>query len=285
MRIYILLYALCFFGCAGDLPPPPVALSKPFVERQGTLRLAGTGAMVPLAKRLSTWWGETGGQPQIVVEEGMGSGGGIRAAYDGAIDLGMVSRAWTDDEARLGLGRVVVGQDVVGFAAHPLVPLAGFSSRELPALFEGERRMLPDGNWLVPLLRDRAESAHAALDGVAPGLQNAREEAYRQKRWRVLYSDSAMAQALASTPGSVGVFSMSFLVAEQLPLKMMRIDGIFPTVETILAGGVAPTRELCFVFRKDRRARVEPFLRFITDANIQKRFASIGYVPRSEPAP
>ena len=91
--LVLILLGVLGAGCAGELPPPPprpaVTVGQP---DRDALHLGGTGAMTPLVTLLGEEWTRRGGIPRILVEESIGSGGGIRATYDGAIDLGMVSR-------------------------------------------------------------------------------------------------------------------------------------------------------------------------------------------------
>lgn len=227
-------------------------------------------------------WTRRGELPRILIEESIGSGGGIRAAFDGAIDLGMVSRPLNSEEQKLGLLVVPVGQDVVALVAHPSVPISGFAASELPALYRGEKTKLPDGHTLVPLLRDRGESANAALDRIVPGLQEARELAYKQRRLRVLFSDRAMTEALAGTPGSFGVFSLSWLLAHRLPLKVLAIDGVVPSLENAETHRYRATRELYFVSRPERLVRAQPFLAFLQTSKAQALIRTYGYLPATE---
>ncbi len=238
--------------------------------------------MTPLVTLLGEEWTRRGEVPRILIEESIGSGGGIRAAFDGAIDLGMVSRPLSSEEQKLGLAVVPVGQDVVALVAHPSVPVTDFAAAELPALFREDSSKLRDGHTLVPLLRDRGESANAALDRIVPGLQDARELAYKQRRLRVLFSDRAMAEALAGTPGSFGVFSLSWLLANRLPLKVLSIDGISPSLETAETHRYRATRELSFVARPERLARAQPFLAFLKTPKAQSLMRTYGYLPATE---
>lgn len=156
---------LCCFACAGDPPPPAdVAPAAVVAADSEVLRLAGSGAMIPLARALAGAWQRRGDPPRMVVEESLGSAGGIAAAHDGAIDLGMVSRPLSAKELELGLTRVPVAIDAVVIAAHALVPVRGLTSAQLRELYRGAARTFPDGSPATVLLRDRGESANRVLE-------------------------------------------------------------------------------------------------------------------------
>jgi phosphate transport system substrate-binding protein len=249
LRLCVLLVA-----CQGDDDPPPPPATQPLTSPEpGVLRLMGTGAMTPLAQAWACAF------PGVVVEPSVGSGGGVRAAADGAVDLGMISRPLSDEERRLGLEMVPVARDQVVIAAHPTVAFDRLSRAELAAFYAGSRRDA------VLLLRDAQESANLALERVLPELTPLREEAYRSGRWRVLYHDDAMEQALAATPGSLGVASSTVTV--RLPLKVVSVDG------------VEALRPLAFVLRPERRARAAAFLAFVASAEGRRITSSSGYLP------
>ena len=278
--------SLClgFGGCAGDSPPPPPVRAQVRSPDPTALHLGGTGALSPLANRLAEEWARRHGVPPVIVEESVGSGGGVRAAADGAMDLGMVSRPLGQEERKLGLVIVPMGHDAAALVAHPGVPVDGLSGSELLALIRGEQNRFPDGSPAVPLLRDRSESANGALERLVPGLRAAREQAYRDRRLRVLYHDRAMAEAISSTHGSFGVFPLGGLIAMRLPFKVLAIDGVRPSPETLADGRWRATREIFFVARPERLARAEPFLRFVTSPEGRDLARACGYLPPDRPA-
>lgn len=273
------LAAALGLGCAGDAPPPAPAPTRVRPADPAALHLGGTGAMMPLLTRLSESWARRGGSPPVRIEDSIGSGGGVRAAADGVLDLGLVSRPLSDRERGLGLQEVPLGRDVVVLAAYPGVAADDISAAALLALHRGERRSFPDGTPAVLLLRDRGESANLALDEAVPGLQAAREDAYRERRLRVLYHDSAMAEALASTPGALGVFPLGAVRAFGLQLKVLRLGGVPPSPEAVAAGRWRASRELRVVARPERLRRAEGFLRFALSEEGRALYRDCGYLP------
>jgi phosphate transport system substrate-binding protein len=229
--------------------------------------------MTPLALLLA---GEAslGTGMHIRVEPSIGSGGGITAARDGAVDLGLVSRPLRATESA-GLERVDLALDAVVLAAAADVPLDSLSTEQLHALYRGEIRDL------TLLLRDAAESANDALESAFPGLAAERQNAASSGRFRILDHDDAMAVALATTPRAVGVFSFGAL---RPPLRALRLDGRSPSLEALGRGQWPAVRTLAVVYRPERRARVAPFLAFARSERGRSLTRSLGYLPL-EPAP
>lgn len=229
---------------------------------------AGTGAMTPLVMALARETSAGTGH-RIRVEPSIGSGGGIAAARDGAVDLGLVSRPLRPDEAQ-GLERVDLARDAVVLAAASDVPVDDLSSADLHRLYRGELR------GITLLLRDEAESANAALESIHPGLADERRHSAASGRFRVLDHDDAMALALATTPRAVGVFSFA---AVRPPLRALRLDGLAPSTEALAHEKWKATRTLGVVFRPERRDRVLPFLAMATSERGRALIRSLGYVP------
>lgn len=271
-------------GCGGD-PPPPEGAPEPAVMpiERGLLRVAGSGTMVPLMRALgAAFRARSDGGPRVVVEDSVGSGGGIRAALDGAIDIGLASRRLTAREASWPLVVLPLGRDAVILAANPDVTAEGLTSAEVIDLFEGRRRSFGDGSPATVLLRDRSESANLALDAAIAGMAAARERAYHLG-FRVLYHDDAMAAALAVTPGGVGVYSLGLLRATRIPIKVLTLDGKAASLASLADGSWPLSRPLALVLRVDRVEHATRFLAFATSAAGRRIIADSGYLAIDHP--
>ncbi len=260
-------------ACAGEPPPPPPSTASAVLAPRPELLAAGTGALTPLAMALAHEV-SSGTGLRIRVEPSIGSGGGIAATRDGAIDLGLVSRPLRPEEAA-GLERVDLARDAVVLAAASDFPLDDLSSADVHRLYRGELR------GLTLLLRDEAESANAAFEATLPGLAGERRKSAASGRFRVLDHDDAMALALATTPRAVGVFSLAVV---RPPLRVLRVDGVAPTRDAVARGTWRAVRTLGVVFRPERRDRVVPFLALASSERGRTLIRSLGYLP-VEPRP
>jgi phosphate transport system substrate-binding protein len=276
-----LLLPTLLAACAGDAPPQPretageVAPAVP-----GRVRLAGSGAATPLLQAALGHLVPSAPGTRWVLEESIGSGGGIAAAADGEVDVGLASRPLAEAESRLGLEAVTVATDAVVLAAHPAVPVDGVSSEEVRQLYAGARRAWPDGSPATVLLRDRGESANGALERAVPGVQASRGA---QPAFRVLFHDSAMLEALATTPGALGVTSLALLRESHARLKVLSLDGKAPAEAFGVSGGWPATRPILLVFRPERRAAVAPLLAWFTSEEGRAATRAAGYLPVGTP--
>lgn len=274
--------ALVVLLAAGCDDAPPAAASPPHPvgpPAPGLIRIMGTGAMTPLASLLAREWNRRSGVPKVVVEPSVGSTGGVQAASDGAVELGMIARRLSSAEQALGLAYVPIARDAVVVAAHRDAPVNGLSSAQLLALFSGDSAQFPDGSPAMLILRDRADSAHAALEQTIPSLEVPRLRAYDTHRFQVIFHDDVMGATLASSVGALGVFSLGAITAWQLPLKVLAVDGVLPTAERVQDGTWKSTRELAFLVRHERMSYVAGFLRYVMSPEADDAMKRSEYVP------
>jgi phosphate transport system substrate-binding protein len=236
----------------------------------------GSGAATPLLQALSRAYAAGHPSLPVRVEPSVGTSGGAAAAAEGAVDLGLIGRTLQPSEA-VGLDVIPLALDAVVLAAAPDVERTGLSREEVRRLYAGDRM-----SGLTLLLRDPAETANEALERALPELRALREAGAASARFRVVDHDDAMAHALLTTPRAVGVFSLGALLTWRLPLKPLALDGIRPSVEALANRQWPAVRTLAMVVRRERRARVSPFLAFVTSPEGRAVVRQAGYLPLPE---
>jgi phosphate transport system substrate-binding protein len=266
-------------GCAGDPPPPtPAQANDVLAPTPDALLVMGSGAATPLLQALARAYATGHPSLPLRVEPSVGSAGGIAAATDGAVDLGLVGRPLGPTEA-VGLDFLTLAVDAVVLAAAADVARDGLSREEVRRLYAGDRAL-----GLTLLLRDPAETANAALEGAYPELRALREAGAAAARFRVLDHDDAMAHALLTTPRGVGVFSFGAIQTWGLPLRPLALEGVHPGVPALASKRWPAVRPLGVVYRSERRARVSPFLAFVASPEGRAVTRAAGYLPLPEGA-
>jgi phosphate transport system substrate-binding protein len=245
--------------------------------REG-VSLAGSGSNLPLTRLLVEAFRRAHPGASLVVHESIGSTGGLRAVGDGAVSIGLVSRALTEAESKLGLVVRPYARVAVVVAAHPGVPDRCASHDELLAMFAGARARWSDGAKLVVLQRERGDSSFLAFSKRIPGLEQANEAAYRAQRWRVLYHDREMQEALMATSGAVGLFDLGAIEAQKLPLRVLCVEGVEPTREAVLAGRYPFTKELSLVTAGPPTGLVAELLEFVASRDGRAITERAGYL-------
>lgn len=262
-----------FLDCDPDAGRSALAkLAEPDV-----LHLAGSGSNLPLTRALAEAHAESDGV-QLVVHESVGSRGGIRAAHDGAIHIGLISRPLVPDEQDLGLVVMPYARSPVVVAANASVADDGVTSEELIDIYRGVKDRWSDGSRVVVLQREQGDSSHRAVERHLPDFATVNDEAHREARFRVLYTDAAMEEALMSTTGAIGLYGLGRVPAD-LPIKALHIDGVAPTVAELSRGRYPFSKDLAFVTGKEPGALAAGFVRFVFSERGQLLIRERGYLP------
>jgi phosphate transport system substrate-binding protein len=266
-----------FLKTAGPRPTTPA-----MVPHDG-LRMAGSGSNLPITRALSSAFSLAESQ-HAVVHASIGSGGAIQALLDGVIDIALVSRPLREGEREQGLVAIPYARVPVVVAVHASVPDARLTRAELVEIFDDRRRTWSDGSRIVVLQREHDDSSHTAVDRVIPEFAEANERAYQAARWRVLYRDDAMREALADTLGAIGLFGEG-TIPPSLPIKMLAIDDVVPSVQTVRSGAYPFHKDFAFVTRGPPEGQAAAFITFALSPAGRTIIETSGALPLTGPAP
>jgi phosphate transport system substrate-binding protein len=252
------------------------------VRPSHVLHLAGSGSNLPISRALAEAFQVRRPDLHVVVFASIGSTGGIQAAYDDVIDLGLVSRPLRPREAALGLHVTPYARVPVVVAVNLGVPDESIDADDLIDMYAGRRAAWSDGTPIVVLQRERGDSSHQAVAAVVPEFATVNEEAYREARWRVVDSDQAMQEALSITPGAVGLFDLGAIVLQRLPVRPLRIAGIAASEASVQSGRYPFSKDLAFVSVDQPGAAAAEFLRFVDGEDGRRLMRASGYIPLPE---
>ncbi len=243
------------------------------------LALAGSGSNLPLTRLLLDSF--SAGHPEFkaVLHESIGSSGGIRAARDGAISLGLISRPLKGEERDWGLVVVPYARVAVVLAAHHGVPARVVNGAELLDLYRGRWPRWSDGQRVTVLQREPGDSSHAAVESVLHGFREVNVEAYRASRWRVLFSDQTMLRALQDTSGAVGLTDTGLIALEMPGLKILPLEGMTPSHSGLADGSYPYAKNLALVAPRHASPAAASFLEFVRSAEGRRIIAGAGYLP------
>lgn len=264
----------------GPSHPGPTARGAPPACGEGPLLLAGSGSNLALTRSLVRAWRAHDPRHAGVVHDSIGSTGGVRAVLDGAVDVGLVSRPLSDAERAAGVVAVPYARVPVVFAAHADVADDDLARAELLALYTGERTTWRDGRPAVVLQRESGDSSHRAVDRALPEFETVNAAAWGSGRWRVLYSDRSMQAALLNTQGAVGLLDLGAITAQDLPLRVLRVDGVRPSPEAVAEGRWPFFKDLAFAVRSGPLCpAARSFLEYVSSPDARDVVRALGYAP------
>ncbi len=246
----------------------------------GPLVVAGSGTNLAITRLLADAFGRTRPGIKIEVPASIGSTGAIRAASEGAVAIGLVSRPLREQEKGLGLTLVPYARTAVVIGAHPAVADDSITFEDLVDIYRGTKTRWRDGHEIIVLTREPQDSSIEVLERVVPGFKAAYAESQQARRWRILFSDQEMNAALAKTPYAIGLSDMGTIAAERLPVKPLKVNGVPPDPGEVRSGRYPLVKKLAFVFLADRiPTAARAFVDFARSREGEKVLMGNGYEP------
>ncbi len=204
-----------------------------------------------------------------------GSSSGIAAVAEGRCEIGLSSRALSQEEREQGLTETVLAYDGVAVLVNPENPVRELSLEDLAALFTGQVT-----NWsqvggrdapVVPIGRE-------AGSGTRDGFETAAGIEGRCRYSQELTSTGDVIAAVASNPNAIGYASLD---AVGDTVQVLSVDAVAPGGETVRDGSYPIRRPFLLVTRRDtplsRNAQL--FFDFATSEQAAGLIAQAGAIP------
>jgi phosphate transport system substrate-binding protein len=247
-----------------------------------TLVFAGSGTNLPVVRVLARAFQRSHPGIEIEVPASIGSTSGIRAAADGAVAIGLISRALKENEKRLGLEVVTYARTPLVIGVHPDVGEENISYREITDIYRGKLRSWKNGKEIIVLTREPGDSTIEVMNQGVPGFREVYEESLKEKRWTVLLKDLEMNQVLAKTPQAIGFSDLGALTIERHRIKPLRVNGVAPTLGNLQSGKYPLAKPLMFVYHKEKLPpAARGFLAFVRSKEGKGILRASGYLPEN----
>ncbi|MCI8539560.1 MAG: phosphate ABC transporter substrate-binding protein [Oscillospiraceae bacterium] len=227
----LLLLAACGGGKNGEVSGQVTALGSTSMER----------VMGVLAEQF-----RADHRGMSVSVEGGGSSAGIEAVSNGTADLGLSSRELTAEEAE-GLTATVLALDGIAVVVNEASGITGLTLEELGKLFRGEI-----ASWAEIDGRDGPVACigRESGSGTRDGFESATGTEGQCVLAQELTSTGAVLEAVRGNPNAIGYASLASVEGQE-GVRMLSIDGVVCTEETVRDGSYPIQRPFLLVTRSD----------------------------------
>lgn len=249
--------------CAAAVLPVLFALAPPRSAAADTIRISGTGGAMGTIRLLGEAFRAIEPDVEIVLVPSIGSTGAVRAVLAGSLDVGVCARPLTAVERTRGAVHTIYARTPVVFGVNPAVPQTGVTLASVIEIYGGKRTRWRDGTRIRPVLRPPTDSDVPVLKAIAPEMKAAVEAALRREGMIVATTDQDLADALESIPGAFGATTLALVVSENRAIRVLALDGVVPSVETLLDGSYPLAKPFCLVTTKDPPDAVRRFIDFV----------------------
>jgi phosphate transport system substrate-binding protein len=249
------------------------------------LDISGASTVQPVVQKLSPLFTQAGGE--AVKLSGGGSGAGIKDALSGASQIGMVSRGLKSEESA-ALKNTVIAIDALAIIVNRDNPLAAITKAQLVDLYTGKTSTWkalggPD-RPVVLVSKEVGRSTLELFENYVGLLSPDRKKTDKPLISQQAYVIGANLEALTlvgGMRGAIGYVSLGTAVAMEksgMPVKILTLDGIAASDETIRNGSYPLSRPLNLVYTRETPA-VAAFLGLALSPAGQDVARSLGFLP------
>ena len=243
-----------------------------------TLKIGGTGSGLRVMKLLGEAYEKKNPGTKVQVMPNLGSAGGIRGVGKRALDIGISARSLKDNEKDYKLSLVEYARTPFVIVVRRDVAVSDLKMEDLVQIYDGRTQTWPDGRRIRPVVRPAEDIDTQIAKKMSPVMEKAVETAMSRQGVLTAVTDQEATNTIERTPGAIGFSTLGQITSEKLPLKILSLDGVSPTIRTLSNGSYKPYKVLILVTNSEPSAEVREFLRFIASAAGKKIFKESGYL-------
>lgn len=225
-----------------------------------TFRAGGVGAATKLLPRLFAAFDHKGDELEVIA--GLGTSGGIKALEANVLDFAVAGRHLSDQETKQGLRiALAIRTPFVLATSHPKPN--DLKGAEVPGIFASPNSTWADGSPLRVVLRPQSDSDTPLLAAMFPGMAQSMDVARKRQDVPIAATDQDNASLGESIGGSLVATTLTQIQTERRNLRLVSIDGVSPSLETVATGAYRFSKTLYFVLPARENPAVERFLAFL----------------------
>lgn len=204
-----------------------------------------------------------------------GSGSGITAVSEGRCDIGLSSRALTEDEKASGLVETDLAYDGIAIIVNPENPVTDLSVEQIAKIYTGEISNWKDvGGSDAEIVLIGREAGSGTRDGFETITETKDSCKYRQE----LTSTGDVITTVSQNPNAIGYASLASVKSS---VKAISVGGVAPSEDTVKDKSYAIQRPfvLVTVSNKSLSETAQAFFDYITSSDASEIISNAGAVP------
>ena len=270
---------LCGFSITLLFATLSVALYCGKAEAETTVRIGGTGSSLAAIKVLAKAYMKEHPDTVVKVAPSLGSGGGISALRQGALDLAISARPLKDAELSQGAQAAEYARTPFVFAVHSKVPITDITSEQLTDIYNGTTLKWSDGTPIRLILRPLNDVDTDILKRLSPALQRAVQRAHERPGMTVAITNQDSTDAATRVPGALTCSTLTEILAEQRKMKILSYNGVHPTLKNLVDGSYQPVKTFYLVTSSKTSGSARQFAKFVRSAKGRAILTAAGNVP------
>ncbi len=265
MVVLLVMAAAAGCGSSGNSSDKGGEQSAGTSEATGTVIVAGSTSVQPLADELSEAFMEKNQDVKISVQGG-GSSAGIESAQKGTAQIGTSSRELKPEEKGYGLTENVIARDGIAVIVNASSQVRELSMDQIKKIFTGEIK-----DWsqvggkkgsINVVVREEGSGTRGAFQEIVLGT-----DGKFVANAVVQNTTGAVKTAVANDTNAIGFISLGSVDSN---VKAVKVDGIEPSEATVINGSYKISRPFLFLTKGAPNAATKAFIDFVLSAEGQK---------------
>lgn len=272
-RVFRVALAVCILLVA------PALTACESEESDEQIIVTGSTTLLPIAEIAGEDYAAENPGIKVLVS-GLGSAAGIESVAAGSSDIGTSSRDLKDTEADLGLYDTAVAMDAIAVIVNPDNPIESLTSDQVRAIFKGEitnwSQVGGDDRRIGLVNRDEASGTREAFFKILM-----HEELFDPAA-AVLPGTGQVRSVVGEAAGAIGYISYGFVNDD---VKLIAVDGVRPSEETIKDGSYPIQRTLHFFTKGEPTGPAADFIEYVISDKVQDgvvKDAGFTAIPRED---
>lgn len=205
-----------------------------------------------------------------------GSGTGIESVSNGSCDIGLSSRALTEDETAKGLVGTNVALDGIAIIVNADSKVDNLTLKQISSIFTGSSKDWKDVGGTSGSI---AAIGREAGSGTRDGFESITGTKDKCKLAQELTSTGAVIEAVKNSPNAIGYASFSDVEGKE-GVKVITVDGVKCSEKTLLDGTYKIQRPFVLVTKKGVKLskQAQAFFDFTTSKKTGDLIAKAGVV-------
>lgn len=241
---------------------------------RASIVIAGSTSVQPFAEILAEAYMAL--HPDVTIDiQGGGSAAGILAAQTGAANIGMSSRALTEQEKNLWF--VEIARDGLAIIVNPDNPIVNLTLNQAQGIYAGSITSwssLGGPNTKIHVVtREDGSGTRSAFESLVMSNTQITPKAI------VMNSNGAVRQFVAGDSNAIGFMSLGLV---DKTVKAVELEGIVASRENIINGSYGLSRPFLFLARSQPTGIVKDFIDFTLSADGERILESEGLITSLE---
>ncbi len=265
---------LSFIASLGLLIGTVVSLPGCSCIPKASVVLAGSTSVQPFAEILAEAYMLI--HPDVTIDiQGGGSAAGIMAAQTGTANIGMSSRALTDQEKDLWF--VEIARDGLAIILNPANTITNLTMKQVRDIYSGA-----SSDWsslggsvkkIHVITREDGSGTRSAFESLVMGKTQITSKAIVQN------SNGAVRQLVASDPNAIGFISLGLI---DTTIKGVKLDGIAASRANIVNGTYGLSRPFIFLAPSQPNGIAKDFIDFTLSSEGMRILETEGLITAQE---